>query len=136
MKLLLGKYVVLFAITSGFVFVSLFGLSLGMSMQSNGKMSDCPFMNNTASICNMSPLEHIAAWQSFFSALPLKEKMSLIFSLVAFALALFLLPRFFQKFLKYQNLFYLQRYRYLQKVFIRHPLQEAFSSGILNPKIF
>lgn len=135
MKLLLGKYAVLLAITSGFVFVSLFGLSLGMSTQPNGKMSDCPFANNTASICTMSPLEHIAAWQSFFSTLPVK-KMLLIFSLVIFALALFLLPKFFQQFLKYQNLFYLQRCRYLQKVFIRHPLQEAFSNGILNPKIF
>ena len=136
MKFLLGKYAVLFAITSGFVFVSLFGLSLGMSTQPNGKMSDCPFGNNTASICTMSPLEHIAAWQSFFSTLPLKEKMSLIFSLVAFALALFLLPKFFQQFLKYKNLFYLQRYRYLRKDFIPNPLQEAFSSGLLNPKIF
>ena len=136
MKFLLGKYVMLFAITSGFVFLSLFGLSLGMSTQSNGKMSDCPFGNNTASICTMSPLEHIAAWQSFFSTLPLKEKMSLIFSLVAFALALFLLPKFFQQFLKYNNLFYLQRYRYLRKDFIPNPLQELFSSGILNPKIF
>jgi hypothetical protein len=137
MKLSLGKSVLLSLALGVFIFVSFLGLSLGMTMKSDGVIKpDCPFMSNTASVCKMSPLEHIAMWQSVFTTLPLKEKILLTFGLLAFALALFLLVRFFQRLLKYQNLFYLERYRYLQKIFIPHSLQELYSSGILNPKIF
>ena len=135
MKSFSGKDILLFIVIGFFAFVSFFGLWLGMNTMPDGKMSNCPFMNNTDSLCSMNVMEHIRAWQSIFTAIPLKEKMSLAFSLLS-VLMLFLVPKFFDQLFKYLNLFYRERYRHLQKIFIPRPLEEAFSNGILNPKIF
>ena len=120
-----------------FLFMSLFGVfhsSMGMSM--DGKMSDCPFMPGM-NVCPMSPLEHATFMQGFFTNIPQQENpfLTLLFSL-AFAafLSITWLKRFFlppdlnQRALQH---FYRQR-----SFSILRLLQELFSQGILNPKLF
>lgn len=107
--------------------------SIGMNMQTDGTMSNCPFMPGV-SICTMTPLEHIAASQSMFSALPLGGKFSLIPLLIFVTLLLahsisklFVPP---SRLVRARGFISHQGY-----VPLRHYLQEAFSSGILNPRI-
>lgn len=103
----------------------------GMSMDMDGTMTDCPFLPGV-SICMMSPLEMIAASQSFLSGVIFNTDSSLILLLVfatpipiAF-FALFSPPQITSRF----------RVR-KQKHRIRFNfLEEAFSNGILNPKLF
>jgi hypothetical protein len=54
-------------------------LSSDMSMK-DGKMAPCPYMGMTA-VCNMTPFEHITAWQSAFAAIPVETAMMLLFVL-------------------------------------------------------
>ena len=112
------------------------GFSLGMDKSADGQMSPCPFMGmNKEVVCQMTPFEHMAAWQSMFTSLPLKD-ISVLASLLLLAVfAVF----FFRKLWDTQELelasFHKQRFR--DRTFFAHgPLQEAFSNGILNPKLF
>ena len=117
----------------------LFGFSgfgmMGMDM--SNPMVNCPFAGHSMSICKMNPMEHIQEWQSTFTTLPAKDTLSSLISILLALLALFGL-RFFKKFSLhnqpwpevYINPFYLRKHQ------IFDPLREAFSNGILNPKIF
>ena len=116
----------------------LFGFSgfgmMGMDM--NSPMVNCPFGGHSMSICKMNPMEHIQEWQSMFTTLPAKDAISFLSALLAL-LALLAIGAW-KKFSIhdqpwpeiYINPFYLRKYQ------IFDPLQESFSSGILNPKIF
>ncbi len=115
--------------------VLLFGIScFGVGMDANMSIINCPFGGHSMSICKMNPMEHIQEWQSMFTTLPVKDTLALL----SLLLALFALLKFRQVFSvpkipqadSYINLFYLHRHP------IFNPLKEAFSSGILNPKIF
>lgn len=119
--------------------LTVFGLTLwmlffGMGMDMNSPTAICPFGGHSMSICKMNPMEHIQEWQSILTTLPVKDVLTL-FSLL---LALFALLKLRQVFFVPKipqadscvNLFYIHR----PPIF--NPLQEAFSSGILNPKIF
>lgn len=107
--------------------------SIGMNMQMDGTMNNCPFMPGV-SICTMTALEHIAASQSMFNALPLDKDFSFIFLVILALLLLshnilklFVLPPRLVRardFLSHQGYIPLHNY-----------LQEAFSNGILNPRI-
>ncbi len=117
-----------------FLGIGFFGASGGMEMGKNGKMSDCLF-NTGASICNMNALEHISAWQSTFTSLPFKNISLFVVFLLLSVFELF----FFSKFLNIVNLksdsIHSQRFR--ENTFlIQNKLEEAFSNGILNPKLF
>ncbi len=97
-------------------------------------MSNCPFGGHSMAICKQNPMEHIQEWQSMFTTLPVKDVLTLLSMLLAlFALLklrqVFSVPKIPQAD-SYINLFYLHR----PPIF--NSLQEAFSSGILNPKIF
>lgn len=116
--------------------VAVFGISptiMGMEMNSKEEMSPCPFSGVTA-ICRMSPLEHITAWQKIFTALPLKNISILAILLLLAVFSIFFLWDLWSK----NNLqaipFHRQRFRY--GYVVRRKLQEAFSNGILDPKIF
>lgn len=102
---------------------------MGMSMDMEGNMTDCPFMPGV-SICTMSPLEMIGALQSFLSNVTLNQDLSLL--LVSVALILNVFPKFFSP--PRPTL----RHRISQKNLVSHFnfLQEAFSDGILNPKLY
>ncbi len=115
--------------------VLIFGIScFGLGMDTNILIVNCPLGSHSMSICKMNPMEHIQEWQSMFTTLPAKD----ILTLLSLLLALFALLKLRQVFSvpkipkvdSYINLFYIRRPP------ISNFLQEAFSSGILNPKIF
>jgi len=95
----------------------------------------CPFSAQSSSVCAMTPVEHIQAWQSMFAALPLSEMVTLF--------SLLLAGIFFARAFRSQaiDLFALSsrqgyRFAYATQYVAPRPLQEAFSTGILNPKLF
>lgn len=116
-----------------FLWMALFGLSQ-MSADMNGGMMNCPFSDHSMSICKMNPLEHIEEWQSMFTTLPAKDIISII-SLLLVVIALTTLS-FWGRF-SIPDIRYLHTRLFSKKKFhIPNPLEEAFSQGILNPKLF
>jgi hypothetical protein len=130
-SLVLGMFV--------FLLVGFFGLSHNnMATSSDGQMSsgNCFMPGMTEVLCQMNSLEHIAAWQNMFTAVPSQNDILLLLaSLLTLALgALFTTHHSTAppKTLVSQTSFvYYKRY-----VPVLDPLQEAFSNGILHPKIF
>ncbi len=123
---------------AAFLLVGFFGFShssMAMGEDGNMTMSNCPFMSGQAVVCNMDPLEHIAAWQSMFTSIPSQTGSTLILMLLA-ALAL----AFLWTHLRWPSI---DRTYTLSRFFVRRDyippvslLQELFASGILNPKLF
>lgn len=126
-----AKFIVI--TTSLYVFI--FGISgLGLGMDMSGQMTNCPFSNHSMSICKMSPMEHIQEWQSMFTSLPIKDTLSIIFTLLLFIVIRNLLPRY--KFSVPEIKYLYTKYLFRSNFHIYNPLKEAFSGGILNPKLF
>ena len=120
-------------VLAAFLIVGLFGL-FHFAMNNGGDTLGCPFMNITA-LCAMNPFAHIAVWQNMFVASFPKE----IFSLLAIAVLIVLFAFTSRSFWRSDQtaLLFIRIRRPAPQTFIaRNPLQEAFSSGILNPKIF
>jgi len=115
-----------------------FGLShFGMMMPTDGIMAtaNCPFMNG-AGICTMSPLEHVALWQSIFTNMAGERGVTILLVLLLMATArAFAGTRYSHSPPKdlHNRLTYYTRRRYVPAVPV---LRELFSSGILNPKLF
>jgi hypothetical protein len=112
----------------------IFGFGLGMDM--NSPTANCPFDGHSMSICKMNPMEHIQEWQSMFTMIPTKDALS--FLSVLLALLALLAIGAWKKFSIHDQPWpeiYIDPF-YLRKYQIFNPLQEAFSNGILNPKIF
>lgn len=98
-------------------------------------MPGCPFMNDSKPVlCTMSPLEHIEAWQDMFTAIPTTEIL-LLLSLLLFSL--FTLHRLPSKWPQsiLQTFYIPQPYRTPRLSFGSY-LAQAFSDGVLNPKLF
>ena len=115
-----------------FFLMSSFGVyHIGMTMDENGMMNNCPFSLGT-SVCMMTPLDHVSAAQSIFTAIFDYSTSSLflllVLSLVAIATLFYGLysppPRF------------LRRDSHSINGFIppHSFLSYAFSDGILNSK--
>src|SRR3989344_1021898 len=111
-----------------FLFLGFFGLShSSMAMGEDGTMmSNCPLMSGQAVVCNMNPLEHIAAWQSMFTSLPQQDNTAVILLLLAALVIAFLWTR-----LRWQSI---DDARISARSFVRReyvplatPLQELFS---------
>lgn len=101
----------------------------GMSMNMDDNMSDCPFMPGV-SICSMSPIEMIAASQSFLSNITLNQDPFLL--LVSVALIITAFPQFFSP-----PKLSLRHKPIKKRLVVRSSfLEDAFSNGILNPKLF
>ena len=114
-----------------------FGLAhFNMNMGMDGKMSmsDCPFTAGSSSLCTMSPLEHISNWQNMFTAIPHQD--TVLQFLLVLSMLFFSFIFFRQVFSPPKNNFYLNRHRQRRHIFLITYLEEAFSSGILNPKLF
>ena len=97
-----------------------------------GTTIDCPFEPGQHAMCDNTPLEHVEEWQNLFTVLP---ERTLSFSLFLVLFALFILTRrgvTLRKLLNTQS--FLSRTNKLNYFF--DPIKEAFSSGILNPKIY
>lgn len=122
---------------SAFILVAFFGMSLvimGMNMDKNGQMDGCPFLGVTV-LCKMNPLEHIEAWQNMFTTLPPKNISILTTFLMLAMFSIFFLRNPWSKNNLQAISIHRKRFRYSTYI-ARNKLQEAFSSGILNPKIF
>lgn len=116
--------------------VLLFGLSyFGMGRHLTTQVIGCPFTPGNNAICQMTPMEHIQAWESMFTTLPSDVNFSLL-SIIASFLVLLSLVNFRKNYLP-SNL-HLARYRisYVSNLSIPDPLKESFSRGILNSKVF
>ena len=118
-----------------FFSISLFGVfHMGMKMDKDGMDSGCPFALGS-SICTMTPLEHLGAIQSLFTALPKGENT--LASLLFLTLGLIALPSLLSRLFLPPKLLYKRvsvfEYRYTQP---KGFLQEAFSNGILNSRAF
>lgn len=118
-----------------FLAIGTLGFGLGMDRGTDGRMSPCPFMGmSKEAVCQMTPFEHMAAWQSTFTSLPLKG-ISVLALLLLIIVAVFFIKKLWDS--KELELVSLYRQRFRDRTFIiRSPLQEAFSQGILNPKLF
>ncbi|MBY0473326.1 hypothetical protein K2Q00_03565 [Patescibacteria group bacterium] len=131
-----AKILLLFGLAT-FLFLGVFGMPHSMIMGPDGNMtmSNCPFMSGQAAVCNMNPLEHIAAWQSMFTSTFQQNGSTLILLLLA-ALALALVwtrLRWPTSQRALRPLFRIAR----RETYLPPPLlQELFSNGILNPKVF
>jgi hypothetical protein len=119
------------------LFMFLFGIPhLGIMQEMSNQLGNCPFMDGNTSICSMSPMDHIKAWQNMFVTLPIKDTLSLLFLSLAL-LVLFGLKFFKKSFFFEQSL--IETYGShlpITDIFIFNSLKEAFSRGILNPKTF
>lgn len=105
----------------------------GMNMPIDSQTAACPFMGGA--VCTMSPLEHLAAWQNAFRAAFVNDRAA---AQLLIASALLLVAGFLQNLAAKRGLLLLQRPRGIprRETRILGPLQEAFSNGILNPKVF
>lgn len=114
-----------------FVMMSVGGMLSSEMMLQDGSMMPCPFMG-TATVCNMSPLEHVAGWQQMFVAALKQFGANTLLLLLALALVFLSVgglfsPKVFQTRLVY-------RHRYRQRIF--DPLRLAFARGIIHSKAF
>lgn len=108
-------------------------VSYGIAMGSDGVMENCLF-GSTISFCPMSLFEHLSLWQNMFVAnLPKISVFYLFFFLISF---LFIALRIAQsksyKEKKIEKLYLKQK----PDILLFDYLKEAFSQGILNPKIY
>lgn len=121
-------------IVLGTLLLLLFGFSsFGLGMDMNGQIN-CPFSGHSMSICKMNPMEHIEEWQSMFASIPVKNTLSILFTLLLFIAIRNLVP--WHKFSLPEIKYLYTKYLFRSNFHTYHPLKEAFSRGILNPKLF
>lgn len=122
-------------VLAAFTLVGGFGvLHVGMDMDVGGSMSACPFIGMTA-LCQMTPLEHIEAWQGMFTSLPWSAGAAALAFVLLVLLGLVSAAgvRIRPVRTAYQALRCLRRWEYVPPANL---LQELFSNGIYNPKYF
>lgn len=124
---------VLFIAFLSTLFLSLFHLSSGMSM--DGSMMDCPYVSHEEVICPMSLLDHITAWKAAFISIA-PTLFTLAGLLISAILTVSVAPNLLRKVRLWLLKIPVHR-RHSQPInYIVRPLQELFSSGILHPKVF
>ena len=74
-------------VLTSFVFMSLFGIGIGIDMK-DGQMFSCPFMASQTSICQMSVTEHIGQWQKTFLGIPTKTNLLMLALLLLAVIAI------------------------------------------------
>lgn len=133
------KKLFIFLMLFAFLVVGLLGvLPLPMNIHGGdhigGMTPGCPLMNVTT-LCAMNPFEHIAAWQEAMTTLSPKGIFALLTLILSFAILALVLQRL--QFLT-EKLFIFSRIRHrIAQIFsLRSPLEEAFSNGILNSKLY
>ena len=135
MRLTKSKCIIIFLEIIAFLVMSFWGL-YSMPMDEHGKVTHCPFMNDSTSLCQMSVTEHIARWQQLFTAIPEKNLLfSALILLTALLMVLFsIIPKIRDKLLFQRFLHYF--YRRKSEINLFNHLLLAFSQGILNPRIY
>lgn len=102
-----------------------------------GRDTPCPLMTgHSASLCSMSPLEHVREWQSAFTMTLVSDFLVLVVGLLSFlgAIRVFatkrnILSAFFSSQIK-------TYFRIFARINISDPLSLAFSQGILNSRAY
>jgi hypothetical protein len=126
-------------ITIILVALTLFGILLcvshfEMGRHANGQLVDCLFIPEHTAICSIPLIGHIQTLLNTFVILPAKDALTFFSILLSLLVLLKLRDKFSiqdsLRFDSYTDLFYVNR------VPIFDYLKEAFSRGILNPKIF
>lgn len=115
---------------AGLATVGMFGMGSAMHMDETGAMAGCPF-DGFAKVCSMGLVEHLQAWQNFFNVFPSKTYF-LIGALVFLTLAFLTRGFDWDARLIRKSLYHKERFR----LSIFHFLEEAFSQGIVHPKIY
>jgi hypothetical protein len=134
MTLLNSKNLIAFGIIA-FLIMSFWSLS-SMSMDMNGRMINCPFMDDSSSFCQMSVVEHITQWQQFFIMTRDKNLVSSLFFLLIFLYVLgFAIPIKTYEKLKHQR-FLNYFYHYKPELKLFDYLLLAFSQGLIRSKIY
>lgn len=111
------------------------GLSkMSMDMSTMDANANCPFGGHSMAICQMNQMQHTQEWQSMFTMLPTQNILLALFAL--FALLFIRKPHSRFSIPKHLLPLSINRLSYSQSFQILDPLKEAFSNGILNPKIF
>ena len=107
-------------------------LGMTMSMDTDGHMtmSNCLMPGMTA-VCDMTPLEHIASWQSMFTISLFQYSSDLLLLLIAFAISWYLSYWLYKPI---ERLGFLSRYRYRETVF--DSLRLAIAAGIIHSKAY
>lgn len=99
-------------------------------MMMDDSMAHCPFMGVSA-LCDMSPLEHLAQWQTTFSATAQQFTTTVLLLLLALSILWSLVGRLTAP--THRGV-YIPKYRYRVRNF--DPLRLAFARGIIHPKVF
>jgi hypothetical protein len=110
-----------------------FGMTMSMDEHGNMAMSDC-YMPGMTTLCKMNVFDHMAWWQSMFTSIPAQNILFSLLLLVAAAIVLFTWSRLAHS--PPEKLPMRFRFRQRNYIPLASPLQELFSSGILNPKLF
>lgn len=127
MPFLNNKFLVILLVLA-FTFVSLFGLwnHFNTEMNATETVNTCTFVGQP---CDMNMTEHVAMWQSFFTA-PNISYLSFLLLLTIFIIGYFITPKTPRQILKISQYFKDNRVNFFNY------LTQAFSQGILNPKIY
>ena len=121
-------------VLTSFVFMSLFGIGIGIDMK-DGQMFSCPFMASQTLMCQMSVTEHIGQWQQTFLGIPTKTNL-LMLALLLLAVIAIPFAKTFTQIKQTELVARLISYCKTAATKILDPLLLAFSGGILNPKIY
>ncbi len=132
------KYVAILGLLA-FLAVGVFAAAhiMEMPMNEHGVMTGCWF-TGMAGPCPMTLSEHVASWHSLFTSVPTtSDTLSLVVLVLA---VLLVVPRWFERYRRWVA----ARLALLPRLYLKyHPnltlatsLREAFSQGILNPKVY
>ena len=134
MLILAPKNIVIFGIAA-FLVMSMWTLFF-MSFDVQGRMINCPFMDDSSSVCNMTFGEHMNDWQRSFTTTPQKNfLLSLMLLLIAIQITGIISAVILLKHLPRPQIHYcFDRYRPEIKLF--NTLALAFSKGVIHPKIY
>lgn len=121
-----------------FVILSIFGLGHMSNMETtkDGAMEGCVFTEKTM-LCKMGIVEHISLWQGMFTAMP-QESLMFIALLILLMAVIFVTKNILAP-PRLSRSEALTKRLYLRKnpdLLLFDFLKEAFSRGILNPKIY
>jgi hypothetical protein len=104
------------------------GLSFSLhDMTEDGRMTGCPLMGMPV-ICNMNVQEHIAAWQSMFSAIPTQILLLLVLLLVT--------SRPIFRYLTYRPPELLHLNYEERSLLVFDHLRESLASGLIHSKAY
>lgn len=129
--------IVFILIAISFLWFGTFGLLQHMvEMKSDSIMNGCLF-NGQTEVCAMNFSEHITTWQSMLTSLPQDVGLLAMLILAVISITIIFFWRNFiseiSESITSRSKLYIKQFSQIQ---VFNSLREAFSQGILNPKIY